>query len=88
MEIMIPVWEQTAAPQIARNDLKLLKDTEVALVDDNLDVAFTDQVERKLREAYGAIVKRLIKPLGSAPSPKSLLEEAATCRVAVVGIGL
>lgn len=88
MEIMIPVWEQTSAPQLAPSDLQLLKDTEVALVDDNLDVAFTDQVELKLREAYGAVVKRLIKPLGSAPSPKSLLGEAAKCRVAIVGIGL
>lgn len=88
MEIMIPVWEQSVKPQIARSDLKLLNGTEVALVDDNLDVAFTDQVETKLREAYGAVVKRLIKPLGSAPSPKSLLEQAAQCRVAVVGIGL
>lgn len=88
MEIMIPVWESDAAPQIARNDLTQLKGAEVALVDDNLDVAFTDQVELKLREVYGAVVKRLIKPLGSAPSPKSLLEQAAQCRVAVVGIGL
>ena len=88
MEIMIPVWEETAKPQIAKSDLKVMKDTEVALVDDNLDVAFTDQVERVLRETYGAVVKRLIKPLGSAPSPKSLLEEAAKYRVAIVGIGL
>jgi hypothetical protein len=88
MEIMIPVWEQSAAPQIAKSDLALLKGTEVALVDDNLDAAFTDQLELKLREAYGAVVKRLIKPLGSAPSPKSLIEEAAKYRVAIVGIGL
>lgn len=88
MEIMIPVWQHKAAPQIAKSDLRLLKDTTIALVDDNLDVAFTDQVELKLRETYGAVVQRLIKPLGSAPSPKSLIEQAAQCRVAVVGIGL
>ena len=88
MDIMIPVWQETAKPQLAKSDLDSLKGATVALVDDNYDPSFTDQLEHKLREAYGVVIKRLMKPHGSAPSPKSLIEEAAQCRVAIVGIGL
>jgi hypothetical protein len=88
MDIMIPVWQETLKPQIAKSDLKSLQGVSVALVDDNYDPSFTGQLENKLQELYGAVLKRLLKPHGSAPSPKSLIEEAAQCRVAVVGIGL
>jgi len=88
MELMIPVWLESATPQLASSDLKSIQGAAVALVDDNYDPSFTGQLEEKLRAAYGVVVKRLMKPHGSAPSPKSLIEEAAQCRVAIVGIGL
>lgn len=88
MEIMIPVRLPRREAQIAQSDLKVLAGTSVALVDDNFDGEYTDEVERVLREEYGADVKRFLKPWGSAPSPKELIEQAALCRVAIVGIAL
>lgn len=88
MDIMIPVWEATAGSRIAASSLGSIKGATVALVDDNYDGVFTDEVERHLREHYGAVVKRFAKPNGSHPSPASLIEEAAKCRVAIVGIGM
>lgn len=88
MEIMIPVWLDEAAPQIAKTELGELRGATVAIVDDNFDEAFTSRIEELLVRSYGAVVDRLIKPLGSAPSPKSLIEQAARSQVAVVGIAL
>lgn len=88
MEIMIPVWTDTGAPQIAKNDLATLRGSTVAIVDDNFDEPFTSHLEKLLADVHGAIVTRLVKPLGSAPSPKSLIERAAQSRVAIVGIAL
>lgn len=88
MEIMIPVWPTNAGEQLATSNLQALRGVEVALVDDNLDPDYTEEVEKQLVEAYGAVVRKFIKPLGTAPSPKSLIEEAAKCRVAVVGMAM
>ncbi len=88
MDIMIPVWQETGAPQIAANELASLKGAKVAIVDDNFDASFTNHLEKLLREVHGALVERFLKPLGSAPSPKSLIEAAAKSRVAIVGIAL
>ncbi|HXX83938.1 MAG TPA: hypothetical protein VEN29_08120 [Casimicrobiaceae bacterium] len=88
MEIMIPVWPESVTDELARSDLEALRGVEVALVDDNLDPDYTNEVEKELVETYGAIVKKFIKPLGTAPSPKSLIEEAANCHVAVIGMAM
>ncbi|MES2999560.1 MAG: hypothetical protein V4787_02635 [Pseudomonadota bacterium] len=88
MEIMIPVWQDASDMQLAASSVHSLKGSTIALVDDNYDAVFTDELEKQLREAYGAIVKRFVKPWGSAPSPQSLIDEAAQCNLAVVGIGL
>lgn len=88
MEIMIPVWAHTPTPQIARKELDDLRGAKVALVDDNFDEPFTTHLEKLLTDRYGAIVNRLIKPLGSAPSPVSLIDQAARSQVAIVGIAL
>lgn len=88
MDIMIPVWGATAGAQVAASTLTSLRGARVALVDDNYDTFYTDVVEEHLREEYGAQVLRLNKPNGSHPSPASLIEEAARCRVAIVGIGM
>ena len=60
----------------------------IALVDDNLDIPFTTHLETLLTERSGARVRRLVKPSGTAPSPSSLIDDAAGSDVAVVGIGL
>lgn len=88
MEIMIPVWQASLAAQASSEIPTSLKECTIAVVDDNFDPPFTSRLEELLREAQGAIVERFIKPLGSAPSPKSLIEAAAKYRVAVVGIGM
>ena len=88
MEIMIPVWIEPETAQIAPKGLASLRGATVALVDDNYDEPFTSHLEKLLKEVHGAIVDRLIKPLGSAPSPKSLIERAAKSQVAIVGIAL
>jgi hypothetical protein len=88
MELMIPAWLESGQPQIAASDLAALRGSSVAIVDDNFDVPFTSHLEKLLRDVHGAVVERFVKPLGSAPSPKSLIEAAAKYRVAIVGIGL
>ena len=88
MEILVPVWPATAASRPAKKRPATLAGARVALVDDNLDVPFTTHLERLLAERLGATVRRLVKPSGTAPSPPSLIEEAAESDVAVVGIGL
>jgi len=88
MEIMIPVWAQSAAAQIAKRHLSDLRGSRIALVDDNFDTPFTDRLEKLLSETHGAVVERLVKPLGSAASPKALIEQAAKAEAAIVGIGL
>jgi hypothetical protein len=88
MEIMIPVWPHKAGEQLASTDLRSLRGVEVALVDDNLDPAYTEEVAKQLTDAYGAIVRKFIKPLGTAPSPKSLIEAASKYRVAVIGMAM
>ena len=88
MEIMIPVWRDSVVDRIADSDLGTLRGVEVALVDDNLDPVYTNEVERLLVADYGAVVKKFVKPLGTAPSPKSLIEDASKCRVAVIGMAM
>ncbi len=88
MQFMIPVWPDGGATQKAASALKALKGVTVAFVDDNFDVPFTEEVEHHLRETYGAIVKRLVKPWASAASPAALIEEAAQSQVAIVGVAL
>ena len=88
MELMFPAWTHAEAPQLARSDLSGLRGAHIAIVDDNFDVPFTTRLEKLLTEVHGAIVERLVKPLGSAPSPKSLIDQAAKSQVALVGIGL
>ncbi len=42
-----------------------------------------------LGHEHGATVRRLVKPSGTAPSPRALIDEAAAAAsAAVVGIGL
>jgi hypothetical protein len=88
LEIMIPAPRVAAAPEMTASTLKSLKGVSVALVDDNFDMDFTEEVEKLLRDEYGAEVTRLLKPWASHPSPKELIEQAAQCQVAVVGIAL
>ncbi len=88
MEIMIPVWAQSTAVQVNNKQLTDLRNSRIALLDDNLDEPFTSHLEKLLSKIHGVIVERLVKPLGSAPSPKTLIEQAAKAEVAIVGIGL
>ena len=88
MEIMIPAPRAALAQDVVASTLKSLKGISVALVDDNFDMDFTDEVEKVLRAEYGADVKRLLKPWASHPSPAELIEEAAKSQVAIVGIAL
>ena len=88
MELMIPTWGKSETSKTVGSNLASLQGATVALIDDNYDMVYTDEVELQLREQFGAIVKRFAKPNGSHPSPRSLIEEAAQCRVAVVGIGM
>ncbi len=39
-------------------------------------------------ERHGAVVDRLAKPLGSAASPKAVIDQAARAQAAIVGIAL
>ena len=88
MEIMIPVWAPQGAPEAASARPSSLKDCKVAIVDDNYDPPFTSHLETLLRETHGAVVERFVKPLGSSPSPRTLIEAAARYKVAVVGVGM
>jgi hypothetical protein len=88
MEILIPVYAEREEKSLAPTRLSSLKGARVALVDDNYDSEFTEELEAELVRTYGALVKRLVKPWGSAPSPKELIDEAASCDAAIVGIAL
>lgn len=88
MEVLIPAWPHDTTPQLADSTVHDLRGVKVAFVDDNFDCDFSDEVERLLAADYGADVVRFLKPLGSAPSPKELIEEAANCDLAIVGIAL
>lgn len=89
MEILSPVWPATAAARPPKRRPASLQGASLALVDDNLDIPFTTALEELLTERFGAKVRRFVKPSGTAPSPASLIEEAATGRdAAIVGIGL
>jgi hypothetical protein len=89
MEILIPVWPDRAAPGPAPKRPRTLEGVTLALVDDNLDAAFTTHLEALLAERAGAKVRRWVKPSGTAPSPPALLDEAAReAAAAVVGVGL
>ena len=88
MELLSPVWPVTTTPRPAKTRPTTLSGVRIALVDDNLDIPFTTHLEALLTERTGAKVRRLVKPSGTAPSPASLIEDAAASDVAVVGIGL
>ena len=89
MELLSPVWPATAAPRPTKARPQGLQGAALALVDDNLDATFTMRLETLLTERFGAKVRRLVKPSGTAPAPPALIEEAAALSdAAIVGIGL
>ena len=88
MEFLSPVWSSPMEGSSAKRRLRGLAGATVAIVDDNLDIPFTTRLEVLLAERAGAIVRRLVKPSGTAPSPPALIDDAAQADVAVVGIGL
>jgi hypothetical protein len=89
MEILSPVWPDRTASRPAPRRPRTLEGVTLALVDDNLDAAFTTHLEALLAERAGAKVRRWVKPSGTAPSPPALLDEAAReAAAAVVGVGL
>ena len=88
MELLSPVWPAATTPRPAKKRPVTLSGIRIALVDDNLDIPFTTHLETLLTERAGATVRRLVKPSGTAPSPSSLIDDAAGNDVAVVGIGL
>ena len=88
MEILIPVWPERTLVTTATDALRSLEGVDVALVDDGLDPDFTAELEAELRRSFGAVVKRLDKPSHNAGSPAAMIDEAARCKVAVVGIAL
>ncbi|MBI3635177.1 MAG: hypothetical protein HY216_03020 [Candidatus Rokubacteria bacterium] len=88
MEFLSPVWPATTAPRPPKKRPRGLAGATIALVDDNLDIPFTTALEALLADRYGAKVRRLVKPSGTAPSPSALIDDAAGSDVAVVGIGL
>jgi hypothetical protein len=88
IEFLSPVWPASAVPRPARKRPASLEGATIALVDDNLDIPFTTHLEALMETRYGAKVRRLVKPSGTAPSPPALIADAAEADVAVVGIGL
>jgi hypothetical protein len=88
MELLSPVWPSASTPRPSKTRPVTLAGVRIALVDDNLDIPFTTHLEALLAERSGAKVRRLVKPSGTAPSPPALIDDAAACDVAVVGIGL
>ncbi len=88
MEILVPVWPAPETARPTKTRPQSLKDATIALVDDNLDIPFTTRLETLLGERHGAKVERLVKPSGTAPSPRDLIDGAAGAHAAIVGIGL
>jgi hypothetical protein len=88
LEFLSPVWPVGRAARPPKTRPPALQGVTIALVDDNLDIPFTTHLEALLTERLGAKVRRFVKPSGTAPSPATLIDEAATAQVAVVGIGL
>ena len=88
IEFLSPVWPATVAPRPPKKRPASLEGVTIALVDDNLDIPFTTHLEDVMTARYGAKVRRLVKPSGTAPSPPTLLAEAADADAAIVGIGL
>jgi hypothetical protein len=88
MEILVPVWPAAASARAATQRLREVRGARIALVDDNLDIPFTTHLEWLLAERHGVKVERLVKPSGTAPSPRELIDGAATAHAAIVGIGL
>ena len=88
IEFLSPVWPDRADARPPKKRPASLDGVTIALVDDNLDIPFTTHLETLLATRYGAKVRRLVKPSGTAPSPAGLIADAAEADVAVVGIGL
>ena len=88
MEILSPVWPEHGGGGSAPARPRALAGATIALVDDNLDIPFTTHLAMLLGREHGAAVRRLVKPSGTAPSPRALIDEAAAASAAVVGIGL
>ena len=88
MEILVPVWPAATSDHSAKQRLRELRGARIALVDDNLDIPFTTYLEALLGDRHGAKVERLVKPSGTAPSPRELIDGAAGAHAAIVGIGL
>ena len=88
MEILEPVWPAADAARPPKTRPRSLAGARLALVDDNLDIPFTTHLEALLGERHGAKVERLVKPSGTAPSPRGLIDEVAGAQAAIVGIGL
>jgi hypothetical protein len=88
MEILVPVWPAADTARPPKTRPQSLAGARIALVDDNLDIPFTTHLEALLGERHGAKVERLVKPSGTAPSPRDLIDGAASAHAAIVGIGL
>lgn len=89
IEFLSPVWPAASAARPSKKRPHGLAGARIALVDDNLDAAFTTHLEALLAARVGATVTRYVKPSGTAPSPAALIDEAAAgTDAAVVGIGL
>jgi hypothetical protein len=88
MDILVPVWPAADTARTPTTRPASLAGARIALVDDNLDIPFTTHLEGLLSARHGATVERLVKPSGTAPSPRSLIDAAAGAHAAIVGIGL
>ena len=88
LQFLSPVWPTSSTPRPAKRRPSSLEGATIALVDDNLDIPFTTHLETLMQTRFGAKVRRLVKPSGTAPSPPTLIADAAEADVAVVGIGL
>jgi hypothetical protein len=88
MEVMLPIWPTQTELQQATAEIATVRGVDLAFVDDYLDAQLADEVEKQLTEAHGARVKRFIKKSGNTPSPNPVIEEAAQCGAAVVGVAM
>lgn len=88
MDVMIPVWLDDAAGALAKSALGNLRGATVAIVDDGFDAPFTARLQALLREQHGAEVRCHVKPIGSAPAPRAMIEAAARAQVAIAGVAL